>query len=63
MCDTIEGTRPVEIEDPGANATMPNVIFDSATAGVEKALTNYASWYKNEYLIGSKSYALLSSDL
>ncbi|KXX79502.1 putative serine protease EDA2 [Madurella mycetomatis] len=53
MCDTIEGTRPVEIEVPDASTTAPNVIFDSAAADVEKALANYASWYKNEYLVGT----------
>ncbi|GAB1315250.1 hypothetical protein MFIFM68171_05460 [Madurella fahalii] len=53
MCDTVQGTRPVEIEDPDADTATPNVTFNSATAGVEKALANYASWFKNEYLVGT----------
>lgn len=50
MCDTIEGVRAVSMNNTnkGTNATIPS----AHGVGLEKALANYAAWFKAEYLPG-----------
>jgi len=62
MCDSVEGVRPVEIYGSNVtNSTTPpfrNITTIPATGvGLEKALPNFALWFKNEYLPDSKSAA------
>ena len=49
MCDTIEGVRVPSTNGTNhrvSNATVPGV----AGVGIEKALPNYAAWFRNEFL-------------
>ncbi|KAK1756745.1 hypothetical protein QBC47DRAFT_377545 [Echria macrotheca] len=60
MCDSIEGARPVVIWGMNATNTTvgpyhnvtkpPNTTVPATGIGLEKALPNFASWFKNEYL-------------
>lgn len=51
MCDTIQGTRQVDMAGNGTNAAVPNATVPGPEgAGLEKALPNYAAWVKNEFL-------------
>lgn len=51
MCDTIQGTRQVDMTGNGTNAAVPNATAPGPEgAGLEKALPNYAAWVKNEFL-------------
>ncbi|KAL1861845.1 hypothetical protein VTK73DRAFT_6905 [Phialemonium thermophilum] len=51
MCDTIEGVRAVS---PNKTNTATNATIPSADGvGLEKALANFASWFKVEYLPGT----------
>lgn len=48
MCDTIEGVRAVydKNANTGTNATIPSTV----DTGLEKVLSNYAAWFKAEYI-------------
>ena len=49
MCDTIEGVRQPSANGTNqrvSNATVPGV----GGVGLEKALPNYAAWFRNEFL-------------
>jgi hypothetical protein len=53
MCDTMEGVRMPSANGTNqrvANATVPGV----GGIGVEKALPNYAAWFRNEFLPNCK---------
>lgn len=55
MCDTIEGVRQVDTTGNGSNVGVPNAAIPAAGgAGLDKALPNYAGWFKSEYLPGSE---------
>lgn len=50
MCDTIEGVRAVSLNKTN-NATGA-AVPSADGVGVEKALANFAAWFKAEYLPG-----------
>jgi hypothetical protein len=53
MCDTIEGVRMASANGTNqrvSNATVPGV----GGVGVEKALSNYAAWFRAEFLPNCK---------
>ena len=63
MCDTIEGVRPVNISTAYLNSTGVNTTAinppkwrnDTVPAtgvGLERALSSFASWFKNEVVPG-----------
>lgn len=49
MCDSIQGVRRIIGGVAGSN-TVPKPISHDTGVGLNKALANYASWFKNEYL-------------
>lgn len=51
MCDTMEGVRQVDTTGNGTNIAVPNATVPGPQGvGLDKALPNFAAWYKNEYL-------------
>ncbi|KAK0716778.1 serine carboxypeptidase S28 [Lasiosphaeria miniovina] len=53
MCDSMEGVRPVQINGTNvSNSTGKwlNTTVPAIGVGLKKALTNYASWFRNEYV-------------
>ncbi|KAK3326755.1 serine carboxypeptidase S28 [Apodospora peruviana] len=53
MCDTIEGVRAVDINNNGTNKPVDNSTLYTVPGkgvGLEKALVNFASWFKHELL-------------
>ncbi|KAM7186467.1 serine carboxypeptidase S28 [Rhypophila sp. PSN 637] len=57
MCDTIEGVRAVDFQNDGNNVAVNgtgkwNHTISAHGVGLEKALPNFAAWYKYEFLPG-----------
>ncbi|KAK3369928.1 putative serine peptidase [Podospora didyma] len=51
MCDTIEGVHPVDLNGTGnGNSTIAATVVGPSGVGTVKALANYASWFKHEWL-------------
>lgn len=55
MCDTIQGVRQVDTTGNGTNSAVPGASIPGPEgAGLDKALVNYANWFKAESLPGSE---------
>lgn len=55
MCDTIQGVRQVDTAGNGTNSAVPGATIPGPEgAGLDKALSNYANWFKAESLPGSE---------
>lgn len=57
MCDTIEGVRAVDYHNNGTNEPTDgshNLTVPATGIGLEKALPNFATWYKNEFFPDSE---------
>lgn len=55
MCDTVQGVRQVDTAGNGTNSAVPGATIPGPEgAGLDKALVNYAGWFKSESLPGSE---------
>ena len=52
MCDSIEGVRAISANK--TNLRTNNTIPQENGVGLKKALPNFASWFKTEFLPGSE---------
>lgn len=58
----MEGVRQVDTGGNGTNAAVPNAVAPgSEGAGLDKSLSNYAAWFKAEWLPNSKWAMFLPS--
>lgn len=51
MCDTMQGVRQVDTTGNATNVAVPNAtVAGPEGVGLDKALPNFAAWFKIEYL-------------